>query len=124
MGVASADSAPSFELMSNALSLYIRLAMHKRSEVKDHQEFTEVITEILVWSDRVVIPCLEEATRYGIRHVHTHTTHAQTRWGIRHVHTHTTHADNMDARGNYFSSPIPLAPPPGFCIAASVRLYV
>lgn len=63
VGVASDDSAPSFELLSSALSLYIRLAMHKKSEGKGQHDFAEVVTEILAWSDRVVIPSLNEPTR-------------------------------------------------------------
>ncbi len=62
-GVAHSDSAPSFELLSNALSLYIRLAMHKRSEGKGQQDFADVITQIITWSDRVLVPSLNEPAR-------------------------------------------------------------
>lgn len=51
---------PSFEILSRALSLYFRLHMHRRLEFEGQQEFVSMVQEVLVWFDRVVLPCLRE----------------------------------------------------------------
>ena len=57
------DHLPSFEILSRALSLYFRLHMHRRLEFEGQQEFVSVVQEVLVWFDRVVVPCLRELQR-------------------------------------------------------------
>ena len=60
-------SAPSFDLLSKCLSLYVRVCMHHEAEYLEGSEhFIEKMEGVLVWCDRVLIPALNEtsSTKY------------------------------------------------------------
>ena len=51
-----------FDLLLGALSMYIRLAMH-RAESGDVECVRERVGEVRVWSDRVILPLLRGETK-------------------------------------------------------------
>ena len=62
----SSEATPpeaTFDLLTTALSIYIRLHMHKRAEFDSQQQFTEMMEELLAWCDRVIVPHLNASPR-------------------------------------------------------------
>ena len=37
--------------------------MHKGAESENHQEFDDVVMEVITWCERVLVPCLNETQR-------------------------------------------------------------
>lgn len=71
---------PSFPFLANALSVYVRMCMHKRAESGDQEEFGQRVQEVLTWAERVLIPALSATSRWVVR-IGYHQ-HSEIHWNI------------------------------------------